>query len=117
MVSVSVVCDRMITGLAHGYTEFDWSVLGLIAAEAAGIENQTDTEWAQGCARRPRGLDVGEMTMTANINVEQATIAGTSLAVSRVGLGTWAIGGWMWGGTDDTESVRQFMPRSSAAST
>jgi len=43
--------------------------------------------------------------MTANINVEQATIAGTSLAVSRVGLGTWAIGGWMWGGTEDTESV------------
>jgi len=43
--------------------------------------------------------------MTANINVEQATIAGTSLAVSRVGLGTWAIGGWMWGGTDDAESV------------
>jgi aryl-alcohol dehydrogenase-like predicted oxidoreductase len=45
------------------------------------------------------------MTMTANINVERATIAGTSLAVSRVGLGTWAIGGWMWGGTDDDESV------------
>jgi aryl-alcohol dehydrogenase-like predicted oxidoreductase len=45
------------------------------------------------------------MTMTANINVEQATIAGTSLTVSRVGLGTWAIGGWMWGGTEDTESV------------
>jgi aryl-alcohol dehydrogenase-like predicted oxidoreductase len=45
------------------------------------------------------------MTMTANINVEQATIAGTSLTVSRVGLGTWAIGGWMWGGTEDTGSV------------
>jgi len=45
------------------------------------------------------------MTMTANINVEPAIIAGTSLAVSRVGLGTWAIGGWMWGGTDDAESV------------
>ena len=43
--------------------------------------------------------------MTANINVEPAIIAGTSLAVSRVGLGTWAIGGWMWGGTDDAESV------------
>jgi len=43
--------------------------------------------------------------MTANINVEPATIAGTSLAVSRVGLGTWAIGGWMWGGTDEEESV------------
>jgi len=23
------------------------------------------------------------------------------LAASAVGLGTWAIGGWMWGGTDD----------------
>jgi aryl-alcohol dehydrogenase-like predicted oxidoreductase len=46
------------------------------------------------------------MIMTANINVELATIAGTSLAVSRVGLGTWAIGGWMWGGTDEAESIR-----------
>jgi aryl-alcohol dehydrogenase-like predicted oxidoreductase len=46
------------------------------------------------------------MTMTANINVEPATIAGTSLAVSRVGLGTWAIGGWMWGGTDEAESIK-----------
>jgi len=44
--------------------------------------------------------------MTANINVESATIAGTSLAVSRIGLGTWAIGGWMWGGTDDDESIK-----------
>jgi aryl-alcohol dehydrogenase-like predicted oxidoreductase len=46
------------------------------------------------------------MAMTANINVESATIAGTSLAVSRIGLGTWAIGGWMWGGTDDDESIK-----------
>jgi aryl-alcohol dehydrogenase-like predicted oxidoreductase len=44
--------------------------------------------------------------MTANINVESAAIADTSLAVSRVGLGTWAIGGWMWGGTDEEESIR-----------
>ena len=44
--------------------------------------------------------------MTANINVELATIAGTNLAVSRVGLGTWAIGGWMWGGTDEAESIK-----------
>jgi aryl-alcohol dehydrogenase-like predicted oxidoreductase len=25
--------------------------------------------------------------------------------VSRVAIGTWAIGGWMWGGTDETESI------------
>jgi aryl-alcohol dehydrogenase-like predicted oxidoreductase len=26
--------------------------------------------------------------------------------VSRIALGTWAIGGWMWGGTDENESIR-----------
>jgi 3-hydroxyisobutyrate dehydrogenase-like beta-hydroxyacid dehydrogenase len=42
MPSVSVVRDRMITGLAHGYAKLDWSALGLVAAEAAGIEDQAD---------------------------------------------------------------------------
>src|SRR5712672_2882164 len=28
------------------------------------------------------------------------------ITMPRVGLGTWAIGGWMWGGTDETESIR-----------
>lgn len=27
------------------------------------------------------------------------------LKVSRIALGTWAIGGWMWGGTDEKESI------------
>jgi aryl-alcohol dehydrogenase-like predicted oxidoreductase len=35
-----------------------------------------------------------------------ATISGTPLKASRIGLGTWAIGGWMWGGTDDEESIK-----------
>jgi len=36
--------QRLIIGLAHDYTEFDWSVLGLVAAEAAGSEDQADAE-------------------------------------------------------------------------
>ena len=44
MPSVSVVRDRMITGLAHGYSQFDWSALGLVAAEAAGIEDREDAK-------------------------------------------------------------------------
>ena len=39
-------------------------------------------------------------------DMEFVAIPGTSLSVSRVALGTWAIGGWMWGGTDDEESIR-----------
>jgi aryl-alcohol dehydrogenase-like predicted oxidoreductase len=38
--------------------------------------------------------------------MESMFISGVSLPVSRVGLGTWAIGGWMWGGTDTWEAVR-----------
>jgi aryl-alcohol dehydrogenase-like predicted oxidoreductase len=37
--------------------------------------------------------------------MEFATIPETSIRISRVGLGTWAIGGWMWGGTDEEESI------------
>ena len=29
----------------------------------------------------------------------------SDLKVSRIGLGTWAIGGWMWGGRDEKESI------------
>src|SRR6202166_2394256 len=39
------------------------------------------------------------------LDIERAGIPGTSLEVSRVAIGTWAIGGWMWGGTDETESI------------
>src|SRR5713101_598563 len=37
--------------------------------------------------------------------MELAHIPGTSLKVSPVAIGTWAIGGWMWGGTDEVESI------------
>jgi aryl-alcohol dehydrogenase-like predicted oxidoreductase len=44
-------------------------------------------------------------TETFEIEMEHARILGTTLEVSRVALGTWAIGGWMWGGTDEAESI------------
>src|SRR6202051_3204270 len=39
------------------------------------------------------------------MNTERSEIPGTSLRVSPVAIGTWAIGGWMWGGTDEAESI------------
>jgi len=38
-------------------------------------------------------------------DMEFVDIPHTELRVSRVALGTWAIGGWMWGGTDETKSI------------
>jgi 3-hydroxyisobutyrate dehydrogenase-like beta-hydroxyacid dehydrogenase len=38
MPSLVVVRDRLIAGIAHGYADLDWSALGLVAAEAAGLE-------------------------------------------------------------------------------
>jgi aryl-alcohol dehydrogenase-like predicted oxidoreductase len=37
---------------------------------------------------------------------EYKEIGGTNLISSRIALGTWAIGGWMWGGSDEKESIR-----------
>jgi aryl-alcohol dehydrogenase-like predicted oxidoreductase len=39
------------------------------------------------------------------VDNEYLDIPDTHLRVSRVALGTWAMGGWMWGGTDQHESV------------
>ena len=39
------------------------------------------------------------------LETEFVEIPGVGLTVSRVALGTWAMGGWMWGGTDQRESV------------
>jgi aryl-alcohol dehydrogenase-like predicted oxidoreductase len=38
--------------------------------------------------------------------MEYTQIPGAGFQVSRIALGTWAIGGWMWGGTDEAESIR-----------
>jgi 3-hydroxyisobutyrate dehydrogenase-like beta-hydroxyacid dehydrogenase len=37
MPSVEVVRDRLITGIARGYGDLDWTALGLVAAEEAGL--------------------------------------------------------------------------------
>lgn len=38
--------------------------------------------------------------------MQYTMINGTTLRVSRVGLGTWAIGGLLWGGSDEQEAIR-----------
>lgn len=38
--------------------------------------------------------------------MEYVELGDTELRASRVGLGTWAIGGMMWGGTDEADGVR-----------
>lgn len=42
------------------------------------------------------------MTLSA---METRAIGASGIQASAIGLGTWAIGGWMWGGTDETESI------------
>src|SRR5271167_3396563 len=40
------------------------------------------------------------------MNIETVKCDEIPLPISRVGLGTWAIGGWMWGGSDEAESIK-----------
>ena len=39
-------------------------------------------------------------------NVETTKLRDVAIPASRIGLGTWAMGGFQWGGTDDDASVR-----------
>ncbi len=38
--------------------------------------------------------------------METTRLQGIDIDASRIVLGTWAIGGWMWGGSDEEESIR-----------
>jgi len=38
-------------------------------------------------------------------SMDKRTFGNTDIQVTPVGLGTWAIGGWMWGGTDEAQSI------------
>jgi aryl-alcohol dehydrogenase-like predicted oxidoreductase len=53
---------------------------------------------------------------TLEMNMQLVDIPGTSLNVSPIALGTWAIGGWMWGGSDEAEAIRTIHELSIAAS-
>ena len=43
MPSVNVVRDRLITGISRGYAHLDWSALGLIAEQEAGLNAVPET--------------------------------------------------------------------------
>jgi aryl-alcohol dehydrogenase-like predicted oxidoreductase len=42
---------------------------------------------------------------THHAEMEFVDIPGTSIRASRIALGTWAIGGWMWGGSDESDAI------------
>jgi 3-hydroxyisobutyrate dehydrogenase-like beta-hydroxyacid dehydrogenase len=44
MPSVGVVRDRLITAIARGYDGLDWTVLGKVAAEEAGLAESPETD-------------------------------------------------------------------------
>lgn len=46
------------------------------------------------------------MKVAPKRNMEYIDIPGTSIRASRIALGTWAIGGWMWGGTDESDAIK-----------
>ncbi len=41
-----------------------------------------------------------------NTDMLTREIGHSGIKASAIGLGTWAIGGWMWGGTDEAKSIR-----------
>jgi len=46
------------------------------------------------------------MTSTTKSHDVEMEYLAAPFKISRIALGTWAIGGWMWGGTNEDESIR-----------
>jgi len=40
------------------------------------------------------------------MSMETTLVSAVGMTSSRIGLGTWAMGGWMWGGGDDAEAIK-----------
>jgi 3-hydroxyisobutyrate dehydrogenase-like beta-hydroxyacid dehydrogenase len=68
MPSVEVVRDRMLTGIANGYGDLDWTALGLIAAEEAGLHGPQQPaavkDWPAPAALAPANPPNGQITKT-----------------------------------------------------
>lgn len=44
-------------------------------------------------------------TQSHHADMEFVDIPDTEMRVSRIALGTWAIGGWMWGGSNESDAI------------
>src|SRR5689334_14336865 len=57
-----------------------------------------------------KGLFTPEQTSTQTEKkdkiMETTKITISGMRVSRIALGTWAMGGWMWGGTEEKDAIR-----------
>ena len=46
------------------------------------------------------------MTLRTGSHIVEMEYLNAPFKISRIALGTWAIGGWMWGGTNEDESIK-----------
>jgi D-3-phosphoglycerate dehydrogenase len=91
----------VVTPHAAYYSEESIGLVRRIAAEEA-------VRVLSGRAPHSPVNKVGVSTASSRTQpaVEHVSIRDVAVPASRVGLGTWAMGGMQWGGTDDDESVR-----------
>src|SRR5258708_4885322 len=64
-----------------------------------GIVNEVRTKHAMQQHRTSDSVTLREKLM------ETIQLGSTDIVASRIGLGTWAMGGWMWGGSDEQQAI------------
>src|SRR5438309_2102095 len=65
----------------------------------------TDSTGQRSDGYRPRTRALPHSQHCKGDAMERIAIGKSGLTTSRIGLGTWAIGGWMWGGTNEAQSI------------
>ena len=79
------------------------------SADAVGMQMKGRTKWPrrkaeQNATAREERAQKQENVMglqNETTAMERIKVPATPLVSSRIALGTWAMGGWMWGGTDE----------------
>jgi hypothetical protein len=80
-----VVRDRLITGIARGYADLDWTALGLIATQEAGLDAAAETQITEKlpCAQRRSQLGFDLIKAWAHSTNDRFTRSGTRRGTRR----------------------------------
>ena len=95
-VTARVLCGVRAASVRHQSVED--------AAKAAASHRSIKFAFAA-ALRYPCGALESETGWDGEPNMEYRRLGASDVEVSAVAFGAWAIGGWLWGGTDDEQAV------------
>ena len=70
------------------------------------LRHESDSGGGKACWGSNWFFEMSKTCSKSEKNMNYRKLGSTGIDVSVVGFGAWAIGGWMWGGTDEEQAVQ-----------